>query len=444
MDKKKLCLVFQLHQPFRLKRYRFFDIGNDHYYFDDFLNEQYMRSAAERSYLPANQMIYDLIQQTKGKVKVAFAISGTALDQIEMYTPELIDSFRKLTETGCVELLAEPYAHSLSSLAPSKAEFKGQVGMHVTALKAIFNYEPKVLRNTELLYDDDIALAVAEMGFHGMLTEGAKHVLGWKSPDFVYQSAVVPELHLLMRHAALSEDLSRRFCDQSWDEYPLTADKYASWLADRGKGEQVTYLDMSYDVLGNLCPASSGIFDFFRALPEYIDRAGLEMATPSEVFAQLQPEDEISVLDTISWSEEEKTTKSWLGNVLQQESFGKLVEWTERTRMSGNRRIKQDWTYLQSSDHFLYMSTDMENKDSGLYSPYTSPYDAFNNYMNVLSDFHLRVEEEYPSSIENEELNALLKTIENQGEEITALQEELHKLRAEKPARRTGTTKKAK
>lgn len=167
-----------------------------------------MRSAAERSYLPANQMIYDLIQQTKGKVKVAFAISGTALDQIEMYTPELIDSFRKLTETGCVELLAEPYAHSLSSLAPSKAEFKGQVGMHVTALKAIFNYEPKVLRNTELLYDDDIALAVAEMGFHGMLTEGAKHVLGWKSPDFVYQSAVVPELHLLMRHAALSEDLS--------------------------------------------------------------------------------------------------------------------------------------------------------------------------------------------------------------------------------------------
>lgn len=430
MDKKKLCLVFQIHQPFRLKRYRFFDIGNDHYYFDDFLNEQYMRTAAERSYLPANKMLLDLIKETKGQVKVSFAISGTAIDQIEMYTPELIDSFRKLIDTGCVELLAEPYAHSLSSLAPSKAEFKSQVRMHVAALKAIFNYEPKVLRNTELLYDNDIARATYDMGFRGILTEGAKHILGWKSPDFVYQSAVEPDLHILMRHPALSEDLSRRFCDYSWGEYPLTADKYASWLADTSGGEQVTYLDMSYDVLGNLCPASSGIFDFFRALPTYVEKEGLEFATPSEVLSKLQPKDEISVLDTISWSEEEKTTKSWLGNVLQQEAFSKLVEWTERTRMSGNRRIKQDWIYLQSSDHYLYMSTTAENKDSQLYSPYGSPYEAFSNYMNVLSDFHLRVEEEYPSSIENEELNALLKTIENQGEEISALEEELSALKS--------------
>lgn len=428
---KKICLVFQLHQPFRLKRYRFFDIGNDHYYFDDFLNEEYMRKAAQNSYIPANRMILDLIKRTNGRFKVAFAISGTAIDQIEMYAPELIDSFKSLVDTGSVELLAEPYAHSLVSLAPTKTGYKNQVNTHVAALKAVFNYEPQVLRNTELLFDDDIAKATAEMGFKGILTEGAKHILGWKSPGFVYRSAVVPELKMLLRHSSLSEDLSRRFCDRGWDEYPLTADKYVSWLAGTEEGEQIVYLDMGYDVLGNLCPASSGIFDFFRALPDYAERAGLEFVTPTEALDTLTPKDEISVTDTISWSEEEKTTKSWLGNILQQEAFSKLVDWTERTRMSRNRRIKQDWLYLQSSDHFLYMSTASENRDSGKYSPYETPYEAFINYMNVLSDFHLRVDEEYPSSIENEELNALLQTIENQGEEIDDLKRQIDKLEAQ-------------
>ena len=421
---KTICFYFQIHQPFRLRRYRFFDIGNNHYYYDDFQNEEIFHRISEKCYLPANRAIMEMIRKSGGKFKVAFSISGTALEQMEIYAPEVIDSFRELAGLGCVEFLAETYAHSLASLGDPE-EFKTQVRMHTEKVKALFGVEPKVFRNTELIYSDDISELVYELGFEGMLTEGAKHVLGWKSPNYVYASAIRPQLKLLLKNDRFSEDLSIRFDDHSWKEYPLTADKYISAISATAEGEKIINAFMNYEVLGSMHAADTGIFDFFKALPQYAERNDITFSLPSEIFAQTRPVDSISVPYPMSWVDEEKDCSSWLGNVLQQEAFRKLNEISERVRLCENRRIKQDWIYLQSSDHLYYMST----KHYNLFSPYDNPYDAFNNYMNVLSDFILRVEAQFPSSIENEELNSLLTTIQNQGDEITRLKKELEAAR---------------
>ncbi len=287
--------------------------------------------------------------------------------------------------------------------------------------------KPKVFRNTELIYSDDISAMVSEMGYKGMLTEGAKHILGWKSPNYMYSSCVAPKLSLLLKNDRFSEDLSNRFSDYSWNEYPLTADKYMSWIAATPDSEQIINLFMNYEVLGSLHPASTGIFEFFKALPRFAADKGISFSTPSEVFKLMKPVDSISVPYPMSWVDEERDCSSWLGNVLQQEAFRKINEIGERVRLCQTRRIRQDWYYLQSSDHFYYMST--KHMGQGGFSPYDNPYDAFNNYMNVLSDFIVRVNAEFPENIENEELNSLLSTIKNQGEEIESLQKELDKLK---------------
>lgn len=423
---KTICFYFQIHQPFRLKRYRFFDIGNDHYYYDDFQNEEIIRRIAEKCYLPANRTILEMIKNSGGKFKVAFSISGVALEQMEIYTPEVIDSFKELADTGNIEFLSETYAHSLSSLGDID-EFKHQVKKLEDKIYTLFGVKPKVFRNTELIYSDDISEAVYEMGYRGMLTEGAKHILGWKSPNYMYASCVRPDLHLLLKNDKFSEDLSERFTDYSWNEYPLTADKFISWIASTPESEQVINLFMNYEVLGSLHSASSGIFDFFKALPQYAAEKNIGFSTPSEIFTLMKPVDCLSVPYPMSWVDEERDTSSWLGNVLQQEAFRKICEIGERVRMCEPRRIRQDWYYLQSSDHFYYMSTKHMGQKG--FSPYENPYDAFNNYMNVLSDFIVRVKAQFPETIENEELNSLLATIKNQGEEIEALQKELDKVK---------------
>ena len=422
---KTICFYFQIHQPFRLKRYRFFDIGNDHYYYDDFQNEEIIHRIAEQCYLSANKTLLNMIKSSGGKFKVAFSISGIALEQMEIYVPEVIDSFKELATTGNVEFLAETYAQSLCSLGDPE-EIEMQVKAHKDKIQSLFGVKPKIFRNTELIYSDDISMLVSKMGFKGMLTEGAKHILGWKSPNYVYTSAVNPSLKLLLRNSRFTEDISSRFNNYSWGEYPLTADKFMGWLAATPTDEQIINLFMNYEVLGSLHPAESGIFDFFKALPRFAEEKGLSFSTPSEVFNLLKPVDSISVPYPMSWVDEERDTSSWLGNVLQQEAFRKLTEIGERVRLGDDRRIKQDWAYLQSSDHFYYMSTKHFGK--GGFSPYDNPYDAFNNYMNVLSDFTVRVNAQFPDSIENEELNSLLTTIKNQGKEIEELQKELEKL----------------
>ncbi|MDN4753213.1 glycoside hydrolase family 57 protein [Porphyromonadaceae bacterium W3.11] len=423
--KKKVCIIFQIHQPFRLKRYRFFDIGNDHYYFDDLQDEEIFRRATEESYIPALEMLKEQIEATNGAFKVAFSISGTALDQMEMYAPDMIDRLLDLHKAGEVEFLGEPHAHGLSSLFFDKGEFRSQIKRHASKIQLMFGKRPSVFRNSDLIFDDSIAETLVDLGFKGVITEGAEQLLGWKSPNFLYESAAKPGLNLILRNQRFTEDITKNFGRQDWADFPLTADKFASWLASTPEDEELITLDMSLDTLGLAQPAHTGIFDFFRALPKYILDSGLEFVTPSGALDTLKPKDQLVVSEAISWSEKEKNTLSWLGNVLQKEAFAKLEQWSERTRLVGDRSILQDWLYLQSSDHFLYMST--MNSDAWRFSPYDSAYDAFSNYMNVLSDFLLRVEAQYPSSIENEELAALLTTIRNQDEKISQLQKELKK-----------------
>jgi len=420
---KTICFYFQLHQPFRLKRYRFFDIGSDHYYYDDYSNEDIIQRIAERTILPANEMIADLIKEYKGKFKLAFSISGVVLEQLEIFVPEAIDGFKELAKTGCVEFLAETHNHSLASLKDPE-EFKRQVDEHSAKIQLLFGQKPKVFRNTELIYSDEIAQLVYEMGYKTMMVEGAKHVLGWKSPNYLYTSAACPKLKLLVRNMKYSDDISFRFSNYDWNEYPLVSDKLVNWIASTPEAEQIVNIWMNYEVLGSLQPHETGIFEFFKALPRFALAKGIGFSTPSEVANLLKPAGELIVPYPCSWAGEEKDANPWIGNKLQQEAVSKLYDIGERVRMVRDRRLRQDWNYLQASDHFNFMSTKLFPGPS-VYSPYENAYDAFNNYMNVLSDFIDRVNGQFPDKIENEELNALLTTIINQEAEIKRLKKEL-------------------
>lgn len=427
---KAICFYFQIHQPFRLKRYRFFDIGNDHYYYDDFANDDIITRIAQRSYIPAAETLLRMIEAGNGKFRCAFSISGAALEQFEQYVPEFIDLLKKLADTGCVEFLAETYAHSLSSLADPE-EFANQVKVHDEKIKELFGQTPKVLRNTELIYCDDLAPQILAMGYKGVITEGAKHILGWKSPNYVYCAASAPKLKILLKNDKFSDDISDRFSNTAWDEYPLTADRYIDWIASTPAEEQIINLFMNLEVFGDFQPRETGIFQFLEALPRFAEERGIEFWTPTTVVSKLKPVAELSIMHPISWADEARDTTAWLGNKLQNEAFNKLYSVSERVRLCEDRRLKQDWYYLQASDHFFYMST--KNMHDGSvhshFSPYDTPFDAFTNYMNVLADFIVRVEEQYPMSIDNEELSSLLTTIRNQEREIEVLNKEAESMR---------------
>lgn len=428
---KTICFYFQIHQPFRLKRYRFFDIGRDHYYYDDFNNEEIITRMAHESYIPSCLVLLEMIAQSNKKFKVAFSFSGLALEQLEVNAPEFIDVMKELVKTGCVEILGETYAHSLSSLT-DPIEFKRQVAQHSEKIFSLFGVKPKVFRNTELIYSDEIGQLVASLGFKGMLTEGAKHVLGWKSPNYVYSCASAPKLKILLKNFKLSDDISFRFSNPSWSEYPLTAEKLIGWMGGMPEAEQVVNLFMGLDVLGGIQKKESGIFDFLRALPRFAEEKGMKFATPSEVMDKLNAVDQVHVPYPISWADEERDTSAWQGNMLQKEAVKILYSIAERVRLADDRRLLQDWNYLQSSDHFYYMSTKQFSDGAihNFFSPYETPFEAFTNYMNILSDFIQRVNEKFPSSIETEELNALLSTIHNQAKEIELLKDEVKKAKA--------------
>lgn len=427
---KSVCFYFQIHQPNRLKKYRFFDIGNDHYYYDDFANDDIITRIAQRSYIPMAQTLLDMIEKSNGAFKCAISITGTAVEQLQQFVPEFIDLLKKLAATGSVEFLSETYAHSLASLEDPE-EFVRQVKQHDRLIHTLFGQKPKVFRNTELIYDDDIACMIASMGFKGAITEGAKHILGWKSPDFVYCAASAPKLKLLLKNDKLSDDISRNFSNTEWDEYPLTADKYMDWIAALPEDQQIVNLFLSMETFGEFQPRESGIFDFMAALPRFAAERGISFMTPTEAVTKLKAVDSINVPYPMSWADEARDVSAWKGNALQNEALRKLYALAERVNLCSDRRLKQDWEYLQSSDHFFYMST--KNMGDGAahasFSPYESPYAAFTNYMNVLADFIVRVEEQYPLEIENEELNSLILTIRNQAQEIEALNKEVKNLR---------------
>lgn len=396
---RSICLYFQVHQPFRLRTYRFFDIGRDHYYYDDYLNRSITQRIARRCYLPANQVIMALIKEHGGAFKVTYSITGLALEQFEKYAPEVIESFGKLARTGSVEFLTETYAHSLASLR-NKEEFFDQVKQHSGKIEQLFKQQPRVFRNTELIYSDRIGEMVAEMGYEMMLSEGPRQVLGWKSPNYMYCNAINPRLKLLLKNFRLSDDIAFRFSLQNWNEWPLTTEKFASWINAFDPKEEVVNLFMDYETFGEHQWADSGIFEFLRNLPRAILKGtNYTFRTPSELISLLQPVSAIHVQHPISWADEERDLTAWLGNEMQNEAADKLYSITDKVRKIKDPQIQRDWQYLQSSDHFYYMCTKWfsDGEVHKYFTPYASPYEAFINYMNILSDFMIRVDESEPA-----------------------------------------------
>lgn len=429
---KGICLYFEVHQPVRLKRYRFFDMGNDHYYYDDFTNETILRRVADQCYLPANRILLDMINQYKGDFKVSFSITGVLLDQLEVYAPEVIDSFRALAETGRVEFLAETYSHSLASMI-DREEFDAQVKKHSGKIETLFNIKPTAFRNTELIYSDEIGSWIADLGFSAMLTEGAKHILGWRSPDFLYCNSINPKLKVLLRNFQMSDDIAFRFGNQGWSEWPLTTDKFAGWIKNKGNEAELINLFIDYETFGEHQKSSSGIFDFLRTLPEAVlSQTEYKFMTPADVELNMQPVSAIHVPDAISWADEERDLTAWLGNDLQKSAFNKLYELAKRVRLCGNEGLFKDWEYLQVSDHFYYMCTKFFSDGAvhAYFNPYESPYDAFMNYMNVLSDFEIRLNNHCPGDDANREILKLKDKDKLQKEKIAKQELELRKLRA--------------
>ena len=424
---KTICLYFEIHQIIHLKRYRFFDIGTDHYYYDDYENERNISDIAERSYMPALTALEDMIKANGQYFKVAFSISGVGMEQLELHAPQVLEKLQDLNKTGCVEFLAEPYSHGLASLV-NEESFKAEVQRQAAKMEEYFGKKPQVLRNSSLIYSDDIGLQASQMGFAGMLTEGAKHVLGWKSPHYVYNCALAPKLKLLLRDVRLSDDVS------------------------------LINIFMELSALGIAQPLSSNILEFLKALPACAKEKGITFSTPIEICKKMKSVGELNVPDTLSWVDEERDVSTWLGNSMQREAFNKLYSVADRVRIANDPRINQDWDYLQASNNFRFMTTKPSNVglDRGIYS---DPFDAFTNYMNILGDFLNRVNDLYPSDVDNDQLEGLLTTIKNQDEEIEVkdkeivrlqaklekIEKEAEKLRAEKKpaAKKTATAAKA-
>ena len=392
--KKSICIYFQIHHPERLRKYQFFDIGKKHNYFDNYANRSELEDLAENCYLPANALLLDLIKKYEGKFKVAFSISGSAIDQLEMHTPEVIRSFQEIAQTGQVEFLAETYSHSLASLSEDTDEFELQVKRHSAAIKELFGKKPVTFRNTSLIYSDKIGKRVADLGFKTMLTDGAKHVLGWKSPNFVYKNALDENLNLLLKNSKLSDDIAIRFSDRNWSEYPLTSEKYADWVSHSLQDTEVLNLFMNYEVIGHYNRAESGIFDFLRYFIQQIaENPNYQFLLPKEVTKKHTAKDILPVPYPISWTDEERDITSWLGNELQKEAFTELFKIQPLVKKKKNAELNEDYSRLQASEHFYFMRTKLfSGADYHKYIlPYESPYEAFINYMNVLSDFIERV-----------------------------------------------------
>lgn len=439
---KTICLYFEIHQIIHLKRYRFFDIGRDHYYYDDYENERSITDIAERSYIPALDTLLGMTKEYGKYFKVAFSLSGVGLEQLEMYAPAVIEKLQELNATGCVEFLAEPYSHGLSSLA-NEESFREDVKRMQKKIKEMFGKEPKIFRNSSLIYSDEIGAQVAAMGFKGMLTEGAKHVLGWKSPHYLYSCSLNPNLKLLLRDYTLSDDISLRFNNSAWDEYPLFADVYVDKIAKLPEEEQIVNIFMELSALGIYQPLSSNILEFLKAIPACAKAKNITFSTPSEIVKNCKSAANLDVPYPMSWTDEERDVSSWLGNVMQREAFNKLYSVADRVRICTDLRIKQDWDYLQASNNFRFMTTKPMSvgMNRGIYD---GPYDAFTNYMNILGDFISRVNSLYPVDMDNEELNSLLTTIKNQDEELALKQKEVTRLQAKVKKLETASGPKAK
>ena len=391
-----LSLVFKIHHPFYLRTYRFFDIGERHNYYDDYRNKYILKRFSERSYYQANALMMKLFAKYGDGFRISFAFSGNAIDQMQWYMPELLEDFKQVVACPNVELLATDYSASAGSVL-NKELWKRQVENHNRRLQEVFGRQAKVLAGTQLLYDDGIGKAAAEIGMAGMLTEGAKHVLGWKSPNYVYSGAIAPKLKLLLRNYTLSDDIAFRFSDKNWQDWPLTGDKFLGWIKSAAHNDEIVNLFMDYETFGEHQKAQSGIFDFMRYFPEVVIKDGeFEFVTPEQAGRKHKAVASLDVPDPISWADEERDITAWLGNELQSDAFQKLYDVTEKLSLiSENDPLWDDFGHLQESDHFYYMCTKFFSDGAvhKYFNPYDTPYEAFINYMNVLSDFILRVDD---------------------------------------------------
>jgi alpha-amylase len=428
---KTICLYFQVHQPMRFRRYRFFDIGNDSYYYDDYLNESIMRKVADNCYLPTNDLLLTLIKDYGVQFKVTFSITGIALDQFQLYAPEVLESFKKLAKTGSVDFLAETYSHSLVSLK-DEGEFRKQVELHTAKIKDYFGITPTIFRNTELIYSDEIGARVADMGFKGMITEGAKHVLGWKSPNYLYYNAINPKLKVLLKNFKLSDDIAFRFSNQGWNEYPLTAAKYVNWLSQLDDKEDTINLFMDYETFGEHQPAATGIFKFLKEFPvQVFKKTKMTFSTPEELIDRLQPVAAAHVPYPISWADEERDLTAWLGNEMQEDAFNRLYSLIDKINKCEDKKILSDWKYLQASDHFYYMCTKVfsDGDVHSYFNPFDSPYDAYINYMNVLGDFIIRLNAAVPENVTEKEIATLAAIIYEKNIQLEKYEREIKRLK---------------
>lgn len=423
---RNLCFCFQMHAPYRLKRYRFFEIGQDHYYYDDMQTDDNIDWLVQNSYMPLCQTIREMIQFSNGKFRCALSLSGIVLELFEQFAPEMIDILKELAATKCVELVATPYAYSLAANYNAN-EFERQLTAQTQHIQELFGQKPTTVWNTELLYSDEIADTILSAGYKAVMTEGAKHILSWKSPNYVYNAAAAPKLKLLLRNTNLSDELAFHFSDHTWHNYPLDAPKFAEEVAGLPEGEEIVNIWMGAETFGVRQHADTGIFSFLKALPYYMIERNIGFITPQEAAKRLTVKDAIAVPYPLTWTGEAKDLAAYNGNDLQQEAISKLYAVAERVHLCQDKRLQRDWLLLQSIDHLHFMN----HIDAGN-TNYESAYDAFTNYMNVLADFLQLVDEQYPTTIENEELNELLTTINNQEKEIVRLEGEIKKLRKRK------------
>jgi alpha-amylase len=388
-----VVFYFQVHQPIRLRRYSVFD--TDRHYFDDYKNAELLRKIAGRCYLPANQVLLDAIRQHNGKFRIAFSLTGTALEQFQTHTPDVIDSFRELNATGCVEFLAETYNHSLAFLY-SREEFRAQVEAHRKLIKKLFNQEPRIFRNTELIYNNDLAHFVSHMGYDAILTEGADHVLGSRSPNFVYRPPHA-RIKLLLKNYRLSDDIAFRFSNRNWEQWPLTAEKFAQWVRQINGNGVLCNLFLDYETFGEHQVAETGILDFLRHLPAKILETGdNEFLTPSQAVDTFESVGDIDVPHMISWADTERDLSAWLGNAMQSNALHELYKLEGPLKEKGDPELLGDWRKLTTSDHFYYMCTKhwADGDVHKYFSPYESPYDSYINFMNVLDNIQTRLRAE--------------------------------------------------
>ncbi len=386
-----VVFYFQVHQPFRLRRYSIFE--SDKNYFDQWRNEQVARKVVSKCYLPASRLLLDLVRRHNGHFRVSFSLTGTVIEQFKLWAPEVLDTFKALADTGCVEFISETYYHSLAFLY-NRQEFVNQTAIHRKLMQELFGQTPRVFRNTELTYNNDVAKVVEDMGFDAILTEGADHVLGYRSPNFIYNPPNCPRLKLMMKNYRLSDDIAFRFGNRGWPEWPLTAEKFARWVDQINGNGYVCNLFMDYETFGEHQWSDTGIFKFLEALPEKILATSKnDFLTVSQAIDRYHPVGEVDVPHMISWADTERDISAWLGNSMQANALHDVYALADEVLGCGDIAVIGDWRKLQTSDHFYYMCTKWfaDGDVHKYFNPYESPYDAYINYMNILDNVRGRI-----------------------------------------------------